>query len=165
MLAALAAATGCAPEPGESTGPPDLPPVGEAVVLAVVDGDTIDVVINGMRERVRLLGIDTPEVARPESGRAAECHADIAEAFTASLLPEGTRITLTRDVVGRDHYGRMLAYVHRRDDGVFVNFELARQGHADTLHIEPNGIHRVTLAEAVAQARRDRAGLWAECGG
>ncbi len=72
---------------------------------------------------------------------------------------------LTRDIVGRDHYGRLLAYVHRTDDGVFVNYELARQGHADTLHIEPNGIHRVILSEAVAQARRDRAGMWGVCGG
>ena len=164
-LGAALTSAGCASHPAAGVIPSEPAVSGAAVVVEVIDGDTIDVAIDGRRERVRLLGIDTPEVARPESGRAAECGADSATAFTASLLPDGTDVLLTRDVVGRDHYGRLLAYVHRIDDGVFVNYELARQGHADTLHIEPNGIHRVVLADAVAQARSERAGMWGVCRG
>ena len=158
-------AAGCTSQPGTAAVRSGAAVSGAAVVVEVIDGDTIDVSIDGSRERVRLLGIDTPEVARPESGRAAECGADSATAFTGSLLPAGSEVLLTRDIVGRDHYGRLLAYVHRFDDGVFVNYELARQGHADTLHIEPNGIHRVVLADAVAQARSERAGMWGACRG
>lgn len=134
-----------------------------ARVVDVVDGDTIDVVISGSVERVRLLGIDTPEVAHP--GKPGECHGEIATAFTEELLPVSTLVDLSRDVVGRDHYGRLLAYVHRSDDGVFVNYELARQGHAESLHIAPNGIHRVLIAQAVDQARREGLGMWGRCAG
>jgi micrococcal nuclease len=154
---------------GGGCGPADVATSGEAgsavgvgQVVDVIDGDTIDVEIAGSVERVRLLGIDTPEVAHP--GKPAECHGDAATAFTEALLPASTSVTLTRDVVGRDHYGRLLAYVHRVDDGVFVNYELARQGHAESLHIAPNGIHRVLIATAVEQARGERLGLWGRCG-
>jgi micrococcal nuclease len=131
----------------------------------VVDGDTIEVEVARTLERVRLLGIDTPEVAKPATGQPAECHGDAASAYTAALLPSGTRVVLSRDVVGRDHYDRLLAYVHRLEDGVFVNYELVRHGHAEVLHIEPNGIHRGLFADAMTEARRSRVGRWFHCGG
>ena len=70
-----------------------------AVVSRVIDGDTVELA-NG--ERVRLLGIDTPE--------RGECHFDIASQAMAGLVL-GERVTLTRDGDDRDHYDRLLRYI------------------------------------------------------
>ncbi len=90
--------------------PADPTTDGRATVTQVVDGDTIDVRIGGRDERVRLIGIDTPETKKPNT--PIECYGPEASAFTASILPAGTQVRLERDVVGRDDYGRLLAYVH-----------------------------------------------------
>jgi micrococcal nuclease len=135
-----------------------------AVVTGVVDGDTIDVSINGRDERVRLLGVDTPEVHVAE-GAAPECFGPEASSFTADLLPEGTAVRLERDVVGRDHFGRLLAYVYTVDGGVFVNEALVRQGLAQPLHIEPNGAFAARFVEAARRAEAEGLGLWAACAG
>ena len=84
---------------------------GIATVTDVVDGDTIDVAIGGRDERVRLIGIDTPETKKPDS--PIECFGPEASAFTSDLLPAGTEVRIERDIVGRDDYGRLLGYVHR----------------------------------------------------
>lgn len=145
----------------------DTVPAANATVTHVVDGDTIDVVVDGRDARVRLLGIDTPEVEHAPSGdrpgNAAECFGDAAHAFTASLLPVGSRVRLERDVVGRDDYGRLLAYVHRASDGVFVNYELVRQGFAQPLSIPPNVAYAELIVEAARDAERADAGLWSAC--
>ena len=70
-----------------------------AVIERVVDGDTVDVVVDGRRERVRLIGIDTPET-KDEDG-PVECYGPQATAATSALLPEGTPIRLERDVEPR----------------------------------------------------------------
>lgn len=136
-----------------------------ATVDYVIDGDTIDVIIDGREDRVRLTGIDTPEKARRDTGAPAECFGDEATAFTETLLPVGTLVRLERDVVGRDDYGRLLAYVYRADDGIFVNYEIVRQGYAQPLTIPPN----VTFSDLMVQAARDAeaadAGLWSACSG
>jgi micrococcal nuclease len=137
---------------------------GTAVVTGVVDGDTIDVSIGGGDERVRLLGVDTPEVHVAE-GAAPECFGPEASSFTADLLPEGTEVRLERDVVGRDHFGRLLAYVYTVDDGVFVNEALVRQGMAQPLHIEPNGVFAARFVEAARRAEAEGLGLWGACAG
>ena len=80
----------------------------------MIDGDTFDVDIGGRQERVRLIGINTPET-HVEHG-PPECFGPEAAEYTSSLLPVGTEVRLTRDVVGRDDYGRLLAYVYRRSD-------------------------------------------------
>lgn len=138
-----------------------------ATVERIVDGDTIDVVIDGREERVRLTGIDTPEIAHEASGdrpgNPAECFADEAHAFTASMLPIGTAVRLERDVVGRDDYGRLLAYVYRSADGVFVNYEIVRQGYAQPLTIAPNVAFSDLMVRAARDAERDDAGLWSAC--
>ena len=141
---------------------------GIAVVERVVDGDTIDVVIGGSRERVRLIGVDTPEIAHPASnGRPAnpaECFGDEAHRFTESLLPAGTEVRLARDVVPRDDYGRLLAYVYLAgDDGVFVNLELARRGYAQPMTIEPNDTLAATIVDAAVSAEQSEVGLWNAC--
>jgi micrococcal nuclease len=138
-----------------------------ATVTDVVDGDTIDVEIGGRTERVRLIGIDTPETKRPDT--PIECYGPEASAFTAAVLPVGTRVRIERDVVGRDDYGRVLGYVHRvgvasvDDVGVFVNMELVEQGFARPLTIEPNSTFAREFAAAARRAERSDLGLWAAC--
>lgn len=138
-------------------------PAGTARVERIIDGDTIDVHVAGREERVRLLGIDTPET-RVEDG-PPECFGPEASAFTATLLPLGTAVRLERDVVGRDDFGRLLAYVYRSDDGLLVNEELVRRGYALVLRIEPNGLLHDRFVRAAREAERADLGLWAACGG
>ena len=150
----LAALIGCAPPPAEET---QTEPVG--TVTHVIDGDTIVVSITGTTERVRLIGIDTPEIAHEDL--AAECYGPEATRRVEDLLPDGTRVRLTRDVEPRDQYGRLLAYVFRADDDLFVNLELAADGYAEPLTIPPN----ITYTAALRPGRRHgaREGPWA-CG-
>jgi micrococcal nuclease len=158
-LLALVVVVGC--QGGSS--PASTTVAGAAVVEFVIDGDTVDVVIDGEEERVRLIGIDTPE-SRVEGGQP-ECFGPEAAAFTAELLPAGTPVRLKRDVVGRDDYGRLLAYVHRIDDGLFVNEAIVRQGYATPLTIEPNDTFAGVFAAAATAAESDGLGLWAACAG
>jgi micrococcal nuclease len=143
--------------------PPGGPDDGIATVTRVVDGDTIDVDIGGRRERVRLIGIDTPETKKPNT--PVECYGPEASAFTAALLPDGTTVRIERDVVGRDDYGRLLGYVHLTgaDTGTFVNLEIVEQGYARPLTIEPNSTFARDFAAAARRAERAGRGLWAAC--
>lgn len=139
------------------------PADGTATVVEVSDGDTIDVDFGGDVEAVRLLGIDTPETHHPT--KPVECFGAEASARTAELLPEGTAVRLVRDVEARDRYGRLLAYVYRAEDELFVNRSLAEDGYADTLDIAPNDAHAAELAQVVSVARAEGRGLWGRCGG
>ena len=144
-------------EPMPTAGPAN------ATVSYVVDGDTVDLLIADSEERVRLIGIDTPETRIPD--RPIECFGPEATTFLETLLPVGTAVHVERDVVGRDDYGRLLGYVYRADDGVFVNYEIVRQGFAVPLSIAPNTAHRDLFVEAATAAEADDAGLWAACRG
>ncbi len=134
---------------------------GQAEVLRVVDGDTIEVRIGSVDETVRLLGIDTPESVDPRS--PVECFGREASEHTASMLPPGSEVRLVRDVEGRDRFDRLLAYVYRSDDGTFVNLALVREGFAAVLTYPPNVAHADELTAAAAQARDDGRGLWSAC--
>jgi micrococcal nuclease len=136
-------------------------PPGTAVVRQVVDGDTLTVEIGGVEERVRLLGIDTPESVDPR--RPVECFGKEAARRTAELLPRGTRVRLVRDVEARDQYRRLLAYVYRADDNLFVNLALVRDGYANVLTYPPNVAHADEFVAAAASARAGRRGLWRAC--
>lgn len=145
---------------GESE--PDLPPdVG--VVDFVIDGDTIDIEIGGRDERVRLIGINTPET-HVEDG-PPECFGPEAAQFTRTLLPVGTEVRLTRDVVGRDDYGRLLAYVYRRGDDLFVNEAIVAGGYARPLTIRPNDAYAEVFVDRATAAEASDLGLWSACSG
>ena len=154
--------TGVGPS-AEITTPSDGVLDANAVIDRVVDGDTVDVVIDGREERVRLIGIDTPETKKRDT--PIECWGPEASAFTESLLPAGTSVRIERDVVGRDDYGRLLGYVYLVDDGVFVNYELVRQGFATPLSIGPNTTFASLFVDAARAAESDDVGLWANCPG
>jgi micrococcal nuclease len=134
---------------------------GEARVVRVVDGDTISVVLDGREERVRYIGIDTPESVKP--GTPVQCFAERASAANARLVA-GRRVRLVADVEQRDRYGRLLAYVYRESDGAFVNAALVRDGFARTLTIPPNVAHAAEFAGLARGARRAGRGLWRACG-
>jgi micrococcal nuclease len=134
-----------------------------ATVVYVVDGDTIDVTINGAEQRVRLIGVDTPETKKQNT--PVECFGREATAFTESLLPAQTPIHLERDVEARDDYGRLLGYVYRSSDGLFVNFELVAQGYANPLTFPPNIAYADQFREAARAAEQADLGLWKACAG
>jgi micrococcal nuclease len=134
---------------------------GRAEVVRVVDGDTIVVRIAGADERVRLIGIDTPESVDPRS--PVDCFGPEASRATADLLPPGTPVRLVRDVEARDRFDRLLAYVYKVDDGSFVNLTLAATGYADVATFPPNVAHTDELVAAVAEARAAGRGLWGAC--
>ncbi len=134
-----------------------------AEVVRVVDGDTIVVEAGGIEENVRLIGIDTPETVKP--GTPVECFGKQASDRTKELLPEGTAVLLERDVEARDRYDRLLAYIHRAEDGLFVNLALVEDGYAQPATYPPNVAHTDEFVAAGREAREQDRGLWGECGG
>ena len=135
----------------------------EATIKRVVDGDTVVVEFsNGREENVRLIGIDTPEV--PGGYRPAECYGTESSSFMTEALPVGSRVLLTAGEEPYDLYERLLAYVYRQD-GVFVNMLMAREGYADDLPIPPNNEYAQYFAEAVRLARKEKLGMWGACDG
>jgi micrococcal nuclease len=135
----------------------------EAVVTAVIDGDTLAVRVGGHHERIRLLGIDTPESVAPD--RPVQCFGPEASAAMSALAPAGTRLRLVLDVEARDRYGRLLAYVYRADDDLFLNAWLVEQGFAATMVFEPNTAHAGAFAALEGTARAELRGLWGHCDG
>jgi len=132
-----------------------------ATVVRVVDGDTIVAKVGGVEEKVRLIGINTPESVDPR--RPVECFGKEASHHTSELLPVGTPIRLVRDAEPRDKYGRLLAYIYRSSDSVFVNLSLAQDGYAQQLTYPPNIAHVDEFTAAIRTARQQKLGLWASC--
>lgn len=150
--------TGCPASADEDAGLP-----GEAVVEFVIDGDTVDVTIAGERERVRLIGIDTPEsVSR---NVPVQCFGKEASDALTGLLPPGTVLRIERDEEARDRFGRILLYLYRSEDGLFVNEWLIQQGFADTLFFEPNTTFEGSFTRSRNDARAAGLGLWGSCDG
>jgi micrococcal nuclease len=130
------------------------------VVTRVVDGDTIHVRLGGREETVRYIGMDTPETVKPNT--PVQCFGRAASAANHRLVA-GARVELRLDAEPRDRYGRLLAYVYRRGDGLFVNGALVRDGFATILTILPNVSHAADLRALERRARAGRRGLWATC--
>jgi micrococcal nuclease len=127
-------------------------------VTRVVDGDTIEVRLDGEIEDVRYIGVDTPETVKP--GAPVECFGPEAHDFNERLV-DGENVRLDYDAERRDVYGRLLAYVHVGD--TFVNEELVRRGYATTLTIPPNDTYAARFAELERKASAAGLGLWGEC--
>lgn len=153
LVGALALTAGARPalaqaEPRERTG----------TLAEVSDGDTY-VLRDGTR--VRLIGIDTPETQHPEFGE--ECFGKAATRFVRTLLQPGDRVRLVLDVEHYDRYQRLLAYVYRARDDLFVNAALVRRGYAYVSTIPPNVEHADLFRRLAGTARRAERGLWREC--
>ena len=130
-------------------------------ILKVVDGDTVDIDINGNTERVRLIGVNTPETKHPT--KPIECFGPEASAYLTQLLPKGTHVRIERDIEARDRYGRMLLYLYRESDNLFINLDLVLRGYGTPMSIEPNTFHRNNFVRAAAQAEAANVGLWKAC--
>ena len=133
------------------------PPYDErkARVIAVVDGDTINVLISGFYERrVRYIGIDAPEMRR-------DCFASEATAFNRQLVL-GKDVALERDVSDTDRFGRLLRYVYL-PTGEMVNELLVRGGYAVARNYPPDTKYRARFEAAERQAQQANAGLWGAC--
>jgi micrococcal nuclease len=129
-----------------------------AYVMRAVDGDTIEVRLDGRAEDVRYIGVDTPETVKPDT--PVQCFGPQASRFNHALV-EHRQVRLVFGVERRDVYGRLLAYVYL--DGRFVNAELIRRGLARTLTIPPNDHFAGRLKQLEMAAARAGRGLWGAC--
>jgi len=134
-----------------------------AEVVEVVDGDTIKLDFAGVRQQVRLIGVNTPETKHPTKG--VECFGPQASAFLTHWLKPGTRVRVERDTEARDTYRRLLLYVFVATPAGerFVNLELVARGFATALSIEPNTKYQEMFVEAAFDAQRHSRGLWGAC--
>jgi micrococcal nuclease len=160
-IAAALLLAACAPAPA-------VPAARTVVVTRIVDGDTFDARDGDRTVRVRLIGIDTPELhpsakldAQLRRGWDATLVRRLARraAAAARRLLAGRTVRLELDVETHDKYGRLLAYVWA--DDLLVNAELLRQGQARLLTIPPNVRYADRFARLAAAARAARRGLWA----
>jgi micrococcal nuclease len=121
-------------------------------VTRVIDGDTL-LLSNG--ERVRLIGVDTPELHHPL--KPVQYFAREASEFTRKMA-EGKRVRLQHDWQRRDRYGRLLAYVYL-EDGTFLNAEIIRQGYGFAYTKYPFR-YREEFRQHEKEARENKRGLW-----
>jgi len=126
-----------------------------ATVTRIVDGDTIYVDLGGRVEKVRYIGMDTPETHHPTRGE--EPGGREATAVNRRLV-EGQTVRLELDVRQRDRYGRLLAYVYVGE--TMVNAELVRLGYAQVMTVPPNVRHARLFLELQREAREAGRGLW-----
>ncbi|MGV8895355.1 MAG: thermonuclease family protein [Rhodoglobus sp.] len=150
---------GTSPEPGAApvaeTAAGGIPSgATEATVEYVHDGDTL-FLADG--RKVRMLGIDTPEI-----GDNLECYGDESTALLRQLLPEGTHVWVLPDIEPQDQYGRSLLFIYT-DDATNINLELLRQGAAEVEMYSPNLLFQAEI-EATERAAIDAgAGMWGAC--
>lgn len=146
------------------------PEADKAVVIRVIDGDTLKVTYMGRPESVRLIGMDTPESrdnekARRDSARrrlrlrAILSMGERAKRFVQNQIKPGEDIKLEFDVQQRDKYGRLLAYVYL-PDGHMLNEIVVRAGYAALLTVPPNVKYQERLLAVYRQARQEKIGLW-----
>ncbi|MBI5356803.1 thermonuclease family protein [Candidatus Collierbacteria bacterium] len=130
-------------------------------VSRVIDGDTIELE-NG--EKVRYIGIDTPETLDPR--KPVQCFGKNAAAKNKELV-EGKPVWLVKDISDKDKYGRLLRYVYLGDpaqeSSVFVNLELVKLGFAHSSSYPPDIKYQNLFIEAEREARQAELGLWSSC--
>ncbi len=132
-------------------------------VVRVIDGDTIEVNLQGKNTKVRLIGVDTPETVDPRRG--VQCFGKEASNQTKSLVDQ-KRVILTKDVSETDKFGRLLRYVYLPlEDGqlLFLNDYLVREGFAHASTYPPDVAFSAQFTEAERAARLGKKGLWQSC--
>ncbi len=135
----------------EATRPPNVPEGAlQAILVRVVDGDTIEATIGGQQLTIRYVGIDTPE--RGEPGYKA------ASAANLELLGSGN-LWLANDHTDKDRYGRLLRFIYT-DVGVFVNEQMIAQGWAQPLEFKPDVTKAVEFRKLATEAAQARRGFW-----
>ncbi len=127
-------------------------------VINIIDGDTIKINYKGRLTTVHLIGVDTPETVHPQ--KPVEAFGKEATYFLKNLLL-GESIYLRFDVQRTDKYGRMLAYLYRAPDGLFVNLEIVRQGYGKVYTVFPFR-HKALFQHYGGQAQKAGRGLWSK---
>lgn len=137
---------------------PDFANLPAYKVNRVIDGDTVELLKDGKKTRVRLIGIDTPESVHPSN--PVEAFGREASAFTKSLL-SGREVWSIADPEGDtiDQYGRTLAHLYRVPDGLWINYEIVRQGYGH-VYTRARFKYRELFRSAERNARQNRLGLW-----
>lgn len=157
---------GCQLSPGDVSSRDEDPDLLVAKVVRIIDGDTVAVDIQGREERVRFIGVDTPETAHPT--RPVEPYGPEAFAFTSRHLSHRT-LYLELDVQERDKYGRLLAYVWlekpktRSDEEIrssMFNALLLLEGYAQLMTVPPNVKYVDHFVQYQREAREGEKGLW-----
>jgi micrococcal nuclease len=150
------------------------PPNRTGSLVYVVDGDTLAIRIGKNVEKIRLIGIDTPEsrVNNRAHRQSAASNRDLstiialgkqASKTMRELVKPGTAVTLEFDVRERDKYGRLLAYAYL-PDGSMINETMLVQGYAQLLTIPPNVKYTERFQAALHKSQAEKRGLWAHEG-
>lgn len=132
----------------------------EFVVSYIYDGDTIEVKQKGRTRRIRLLGINAPEIAHKQDASLSEFYGDESKTELAKLLPIGTVVKLEYEGREYDKYGRTLAYIWK--DNLLINLKLVELGCAKTLFYNDAEKRKATFIRTENKAKSERLGMWAE---
>jgi micrococcal nuclease len=122
-------------------------------VISVADGDTVTLMLGSKEEKVRLIGIDAPELGQIPWG------AESKKYLYSLISSSGSKVRLEYDVEKRDKYGRLLAYLWTTD-GTLVNMSMLKNGQAVLYTFPPNVKYVTDLKAAQAEARSKRLGIW-----
>lgn len=134
-----------------------------AQVVRVVDGDTVEVFLDGKNQKLRYIGINTPETVDPRRG--VQCFGHEASDKNKSLV-EGKKVVLTKDISNTDKYDRLLRFVYLpQSDGklLFVNDYLVREGYAEAYTYPPDVKFADQFVAAQKEAQSQNKGLWGKC--
>lgn len=131
-------------------------------VVEVYDGDTIAVAMAGRIEKVRLIGVDTPETKDPR--KPVQCYGPEASVYSHNQL-DHAKVRLVSDPLStnRDRYDRLLRYVYLQD-GTFYNKQLLQTGNARA-YIGFTFTKSNEFSTVEANSKQNNIGLWASCGG
>lgn len=152
LMVAVACGGGESGNPVAGDGGGITVPAGErAQVVNVIDGDTVDVRLDGRDYRLRYIGVDTPERDEPYYREASAANRNFVE---------GATVTLVKDVSETDRFGRLLRYVYL-DDGTFVNAELIAGGYGRVVSFPPDVAQLDYFTDLQRDAREAERGMWA----
>ncbi|WP_338448474.1 thermonuclease family protein [Niallia oryzisoli] len=127
------------------------------IVLFISDGDTLTINLNGKKETIRLLLVDSPESVHPE--KQVQPYGKGSYFFVRSLAPIGKEIQVELDVCERDKYGRLLAYVYV--DGIMLNELLLEKGLARVAYVFPPNTRYVERFRKIERKAQERGvGIW-----
>ncbi len=128
-----------------------------AIVCRVNDGDTVTALVGNRYERIRLIGIDAPEMGQEPWGEIAKRH------LRTMIISTSRTVRIEYDIETRDKYGRLLAYL-RMKNGKLVNSVMLREGYAVLFTFPPNVRHNGAFIEAEREARSRKLGIWSQKG-
>ena len=127
-------------------------------VTKVIDGDTFEVEKNGIKEKVRLIGINTPETVDPR--RKVECFGREASNYAKQILSnQEVHLVFDESQDQRDKYGRLLAYIYLSDNSLF-NLHMISAGYAYEYTYKIPYLHQAEFKSAQVEAKSKQLGLW-----